>query len=83
MGFKAKKGSPEALDEALEKLVMICPVKKTYDSLTSVMFQLYCGNDYGLGNYQISLLDRFERCWQSGRKNVAKSKGIKLIVNKA
>ena len=40
MGQKAKKSSPEALDAALEKLVVCCPDKKTYDSVTSVMFQL-------------------------------------------
>jgi len=80
---KAKKSSPEALDAALEKLVMCCPNKKTYDSVTSVMFQLYCGNDYGLGNFNLSLLDRFEQCWQSGRRSVAKSKGIKLVVKNA
>ena len=83
MAKKANKSSPEALNKVLEKLVMVCPNKKTYDEVTSVMFQLYCGNDYGLGNYRISLLDTFEECWQSGRKNVAKSKGIKLIVKNA
>ena len=80
---KAKKSSPEALDAALEKLVICCPNKKTYDSVSSVMFQLYCGNDYGLGNFNLSLLDRFEQCWQSGRRSVAKSKGIKLVVKNA
>ena len=57
MGKKAAKGSVEALDLTLQKLVMICPNKKTYDDITSVMFQLYCGNDYGLGNFNLSLLD--------------------------
>ena len=83
MAKTVRKSSEEHLKEALNKLVMVCPNKKTYDEVTSVMFQLYCGNDYGLGNYRISLLDTFEECWQSGRKNVAKSKGIKLIVKNA
>ena len=83
MANKAKKSSPEALDAALEKLVVCCPDKRTYDSVTSVIFQLYCGNDYGLGNFNLSLLDRFEQCWQSGRQKIAKSKGIKLIVTNA
>ena len=78
-----KKPIDSILDEALDKLVMISPAKKTYDSITSVMFQLYCGNDYGLGNFNLSLLDRFEQCWQSGRQKIAKSKGIKLIVTNA
>ena len=55
-----KKSSEEALDQALDKLVMVCPNKKTYDELTSLMFQLYCGNDYGLGNFSLSFLDKIE-----------------------
>jgi hypothetical protein len=68
------------LDQALDKLVMICPNKKTYDELTSLMFQLYCGNDYGLGNFSLSFLDKIEKRWQSGRKQVAQAKGLKLVV---
>ena len=47
MGKAVKRSSEEALDQALDKLVMVCPNKKTYDELTSLMFQLYCGNDFG------------------------------------
>ena len=81
MGKAVKKGSESALDQALDKLVMICPNKKTYDELTSLMFQLYCGNDYGLGNFSLSFLDKIEKRWQSGRKQVAQAKGLKLVVN--
>ena len=81
MGKAVKKGSESALDQALDKLVMICPNKKTYDELTSLMFQLYCGNDYGLGNFSLSFLDKIEKRWQSGRKPVAQAKGLKLVVN--
>ena len=80
MGKAVKKGSESALDQALDKLVMICPNKKTYDELTSLMFQLYCGNDYGLGNFSLSFLDKIEKRWQSGRKQVAQAKGLKLVV---
>ncbi len=80
MGKAVKKSSEEALDQALDKLVMICPNKKTYDELTSLMFQLYCGNDYGLGNFSLSFLDKIEKRWQSGRKQVAQAKGLKLVV---
>ena len=76
----AKKSSEEALDQALDKLVMVCPNKKTYDELTSLMFQLYCGNDYGLGNFSLSFLDKIESRWQSGRKKIAQAKGLKLVV---
>jgi hypothetical protein len=48
-----RKPLSEVLDQALEKLVMICPNKKTFDELTSVMFQLYCGNDFGMGNASV------------------------------
>ena len=74
MGKAAKKGSPEALEEALNKLVLLCPNKKTYDELTSLMFQLYCGNDFGLGNFSLTFLDKIEKCWQSGRKKLHKLK---------
>ena len=83
MGKAAKKGSPDALIQALEKLVMVSPNKKTYDELTSLMFQLYCGNDFGLGNFSLSFLDKVEECWRSGRKKAASAKGLKLVVKNA
>ena len=83
MGKAIKKSSEEALDHALDKLVMICPNKKTYDEMTSLMFQLYCGNDFGLGNFSLSFLDKIEDRWQSGRKSIAKARGLKLIVKNA
>tara|TARA_R100000664_G_C2734351_1_gene124191 strand:- start:853 stop:1110 length:258 start_codon:yes stop_codon:yes gene_type:complete len=79
----AKKSGEEALDQALDKLVMICPNKKTYDELTSLMFQLYCGNNYGLGNFSLSFLDKIESRWQSGRKKIAQARGLKLVVKDA
>ena len=83
MGKKANKSSPEGLNKVLNDLVMICPNKKTYDDITSVMFQLYCGNDYGLGNFNLSLLDHIEGCWRTGRKKAAQAKGLKLVVKNA
>ena len=83
MGKAIKKSSEEALNAALDKLVMVCPNKKTYDELTSLMFQLYCGNDFGLGNFSLSFLDKIESRWQSGRKKAAESRCLKLIVKNA
>ncbi len=83
MGKAVNKSSPEALENALKKLVMVCPNKKTYDELTSLMFQLYCGNDFGLGNFSLSFLDKVEECWRSGRKKAASAKGLKLVVKNA
>ena len=80
MAKSAAKSSPEALEQALIKLVLVCPNKKTYDEVTSIMFQLYCGNDYGLGNFNLSFLDKVEECWRSGRKKAASVKGIKVVV---
>ena len=65
MAKSAAKSSPEALEQALIKLVLVCPNKKTYDEVTSIMFQLYCGNDYGLGNFNLSFLDKVEERIQS------------------
>ncbi len=78
-----KKSSEEALNQALDKLVLVCPNKKTYDELTSLMFQLYCGNDFGLGNFSLSFLDKIEKRWQSGREAAAAAKGLKLVVKNA
>ena len=83
MGKKTAKSSSEAIDQALQKLVMVCPNKKTYDEITSLMFQLYCGNDFGLGNFSLSFLDKVEGCWRTGRKKAAQAKGLKLVVKNA
>ena len=80
MGKAVKKSSEEALNQALDKLVMVCPNKKTYDELTSLMFQLYCGNDFGLGNFSLSFLEKIENRWRSGRKKAAEAAELKLVV---
>ena len=76
-----KKPLDLILDEALDKLVIISPDKRTYDSITSVMFQLYCGNDYGMGDNNLSFLDKVENNWRKGRKRVAKNRGLSLVKN--
>ena len=80
MAKQKQKASPEALENTLKKLVMICPDKKTYDEMTSLMFQLYCGNDFGLGNFSLSFLEKIENRWRSGRKKAAEAAGLKLVV---
>lgn len=80
MGKAAKISGDERLNNALDKLVMVCPDKKSYDEITSLMFQLYCGNDFGLGNFSLSFLDKIETRWATGRKAAAAAKGIKLVV---
>jgi hypothetical protein len=47
------------------------------------MFQLYCGNDFGLGNFSLSFLDKIEKRWATGRKAAAAAKGLKLVVRNA
>ena len=76
-----KKPLETVLDETLDKLVIISPDKRTYDSITSVMFQLYCGNDYGMGDNNLSFLDKVENNWRKGRKRVAKIRGLSLVKN--
>jgi len=83
VGKAVKKSSQEQLEAILNKLVMVCPNKKTYDEVTSVMFQLYCGNDFGLGNFSLLFLEIVEKQWQSGRKKAAQEKGLKLSVKNA
>jgi hypothetical protein len=76
-----RKPLSEVLDQALEKLVLISPNKKTFDELTSVMFQLYCGNDFGMGNASVQFLEKTEQCWKQGRKKIALKKGLSIVHN--
>ena len=76
-----RKPLSTVFDQGLQKLVMISPNKKTYDELTSIMFQLYNGNDYGMGNFSLQFLDKTERAWRQGRKKVAKNLGLSLVKN--
>ena len=71
----------EVFNQGLNKLVMISPNKKTFDEITSIMFQLYCGNDYGMGDFSLSFIDKAEQAWQKGRKQIAKNQGLSLVKN--
>ena len=76
-----RKPLSDVFDKGLEKLVMISPNKKTYDELTSIMFQLYNGNDFGMGNFSLQFLDKTDRTWRKGRKKTAKRLGLSLVKN--
>ena len=76
-----KKPLETVIDDALDKLVVISPDKRTYDSITSVMFQLYCGNELGMGNGNLGFLDKVENNWRRGRKRIAKNRGLSLVKN--
>ena len=76
-----KKPLETVIDDALDKLVVISPDKRTYDSITSVMFQLYCGNELGMGNGNLGFLDKVENNWKRGRKRIAKNRGLSLVKN--
>ena len=76
-----KLPEPGKIDSVLDKLVLLCPNKRTYDEITSVMFQLYCGNDFGLGSANLSLIDKIENNWRIGRKRIAKTRGLSLVKN--
>ena len=69
------------LNQGLDKLVMISPNKKTYDEITSIMFQLYNGNDYGMGNFSLQFLSKIDQAWRKGRKQTAKRFGLSLVKN--
>ena len=81
MATVKKETLDKVFDKGLEKLVMISPNKKTYDEITSIMFQLYCGNDYGMGNFSLQFLDKTDIAWRQGRKKVAKNLGLSLVKN--
>ena len=76
-----RKPLSDVFDQGLQKLVMISPNKKTYDELTSIMFQLYNGNDFGMGNFSLQFLDKTDRAWRQGRKQTAKRLGLSLVKN--
>ena len=71
----------EVFNQGLNKLVMISPNKKTFDEITSIMFQLYNGNDYGMGNFSLQFLSKIEQAWRKGRKQTAKNLGLSLVKN--
>ena len=60
---------------------MISPNKKTFDEITSIMFQLYSGNDYGMGNFSLQFISKIEQAWRKGRKQIAKQRGLSLVKN--
>ena len=70
-----RKPLEDVLDQGLDKLVMISPNKKTFDEITSIMFQLYSGNDYGMGNFSLQFISKIEQAWRKGRKQIAKKRG--------
>ena len=76
-----RKPLSEVFDKGLEKLVMISPNKKTFDEITSIMFQLYSGNDYGMGNFSLQFISKIEQAWRKGRKQIAKKRGLSLVKN--
>jgi len=76
-----RKPLEDVLDQGLEKLVMISPNKKTFDEITSIMFQLYSGNDYGMGNFSLQFISKIEQAWRKGRKQIAKKRGLSLVKN--
>ena len=76
-----RKPLSTVFDQGLEKLVMISPNKKTYDEITSIMFQLYNGNDYGMGNFSLQFLSKIDQAWRKGRKQTAKRLGLSLVKN--
>jgi len=76
-----RKPLEDVLDQGLDKLVMISPNKKTFDEITSIMFQLYSGNDYGMGNFSLEFISKIERAWRKGRKQIAKQRGLSLVKN--
>ena len=81
MATVKKEALNKIFDKGLEKLVMISPNKKTYDEITSIMFQLYCGNDYGMGNFSLQFLSKIDQAWRKGRKQTAKRLGLSLVKN--
>ena len=76
-----RKPLEDVLDQGLDKLVMISPNKKTFDEITSIMFQLYNGNDYGMGNFSLQFLSKIDQAWRKGRKQTAKKLGLSLVKN--
>jgi hypothetical protein len=76
-----RKPLEDVLDQGLDKLVMISPNKKTFDEITSIMFQLYSGNDYGMGNFSLEFISKIEQAWRKGRKQIAKKRGLSLVKN--
>lgn len=69
----------QVLQNAITDLANLSPDRKTYDRLTTVMFQLYAGNTMGLTYGATELLSMVQQTWKEARKAKLKRLGIHIV----
>ena len=67
------------LQEALTDLANLSPTRAQYDRFTTVLFQLYAGNEMGLTYGMHELLARIEKTWKASRKAKRSKLGIRIV----
>jgi len=65
------------LQDVLTDLAIMCPDKAKYEEITTVMFQLHMGNDFGAGMGQ--MIDMFEDSWNEGRRMKRDRLGLHIV----
>ena len=77
MAEKTQVQVTSKLQDVLTELAQMCPDKKKYEEITTVMFQLHMGNDFGAGMGQ--MIDLFEDSWSEGRKMKRSRLGLHIV----
>lgn len=67
------------LQEALTDLANLSPNRAQYDKWTTVLFQLYAGNEMGLTYGVHELLARIEKTWRSSRRSKKAKLGLRIV----
>jgi len=67
------------LQEALTDLANVSPTRAQYDKFTTVLFQLYAGNEMGLTYGMHELLARIEKTWKTSRKSKKAKLGLRIV----
>ena len=67
------------LQEALTDLADVSPTRAQYDKFTTVLFQLYAGNEMGLTYGMHELLARIEKTWKTSRKSKKAKLGLRIV----
>jgi hypothetical protein len=67
------------LQEALTDLANLSPNRAQYDKFTTVLFQLFAGNEMGLTYGMHELLARIEKTWKTSRKSKKAKLGLRIV----
>ena len=67
------------LQEALTDLAHLSPNRAQYEKFTTVLFQLYAGNEMGLTYGIHELLARIEKTWKQAQRDKKAKLGLRVV----